>query len=111
MKVKRNALNQLKLMICKLKRPIITREGFALCQKSDLFDAEWYIRQYPDVKTKGINPLEHYLRFGGIEGRDPSSEFSSQWYMDTYEDVKKSGINPLLHYLLYGRNEGRKPKE
>lgn len=110
MKKRQNLIALTKLMIRKIKRPVVSREGYDLCRTSDLFDSEWYISQYPDVKASGLDPLAHFLLYGGIEGRDPSEKFSSQWYINTYPDVKKSGINPLVHYLLYGKNEGRKPK-
>ena len=74
---------------------------------SFLFDADWYLDRYRDVRDAGIDPALHYLVHGGVEGRDPSPSFSSSWYLDTYEDVRAARINPLLHYLLHGRSEGR----
>jgi hypothetical protein len=56
-----------------------------------------------------MDPAQHYLEFGGFEGRDPSPYFSSQWYLEQYPDVKAAGINPLLHYLQSGLAEGRMP--
>ncbi|WP_323813315.1 glycosyltransferase family 2 protein [Cellvibrio sp. NN19] len=38
---------------------------------SKKFDAEWYLRQYPDVAKGKISPLEHYETFGKSEGRFP----------------------------------------
>ncbi|MER9743949.1 sulfotransferase [Mesorhizobium sp. M0187] len=74
---------------------------------SFLFNAEWYLDHYPDVRDAGVDPALHYLVHGGIENRDPSPSFSTSWYLDTYEDVRTARINPLLHYLLHGRFEGR----
>jgi len=102
--------HRLAMIIIIIKRPLITRDEFDLCRNSSFFDAKWYLSHNPDVKKSGLDPLEHYLLYGGIEGRDPSDKFSSQWYMDTYKDIKKVGINPLIHYLKYGKNEGRKTK-
>jgi hypothetical protein len=79
-----------------------------LLRESALFDGNWYLANNPDVAKTEMDPLLHYYRYGGFEGRDPSLGFSSRWYLDTYEDVKKAGINPLVHYLRYGREEGRK---
>ena len=78
-----------------------------LIRTSGLFDKAWYLENYPDVAEDNIDPLLHYLQFGGFEGRDPGRNFSSAWYSNTYEDVKKARINPLVHYLKYGRKEGR----
>ena len=33
------------------------------------FDREWYLQEYPEVGFSGIDPLDHYLRFGIDEGR------------------------------------------
>lgn len=77
---------------------------------SGLFDAEWYLEQYPDVAAAGVHPVEHYLRHGAAEGRDPSQHFSSRGYLRAYEDVARAGVNPLLHFLSSGKAEGRSQK-
>lgn len=74
---------------------------------SELFDPEYYLSNNPDVKKAGVDPFEHFLNFGGLEGRDPSPGFDSSWYLDINADVKAAGINPLLHYLQFGKAEGR----
>jgi hypothetical protein len=79
-------------------------------QASGLFDRNWYLTQNPGVARANVNPLLHYMVYGGLEGRDPGPDFSSRWYLDTYEDARTSGINPLIHYLKYGRKEGRTGK-
>jgi hypothetical protein len=76
-------------------------------QQSELFDHAWYLRRYPDVCKKGMDPLKHYLRYGATEGRDPGPGFSTRDYLRRYPDVATSGINPLLHYVRYGIGEGR----
>jgi len=78
-----------------------------LIRLSGLFDEAWYLANNPDVAQAKVDPVFHYLRYGGFEGRDPGPKFSSAWYLETYGDVKKAGINPLVHYLKFGREEGR----
>jgi len=78
-----------------------------IIRSSGLFDRSWYLAQNPDVAQAKVNPLLHYLRFGGFEGRDPSPNFCSAFYLDTYTDVKSARINPLVHYFMYGKTEGR----
>ena len=78
-----------------------------IIKKSDLFDEEFYLNLYADVKNNCIDPIEHYLKFGWKEGRHPSLKFDARAYLDAYPDVKKSGMNPLLHYILFGKKEGR----
>ena len=38
---------------------------------SSLFSADWYLARNPDVALAGLNPMQHYLRYGAAEGRDP----------------------------------------
>ncbi|MGN1105558.1 MAG: glycosyltransferase [Huintestinicola sp.] len=78
-----------------------------LKQIRDSFDAVYYIFNYPEVMEKGMDPLVHYLWYGGYEGCDPNSEFCSEQYLKDYPDVKSSGINPYVHYCLSGRAEKR----
>lgn len=85
-------------------------EYLEVINKSDFFDTDFYLRNNADVAGKDINPAEHYLRYGGLEGRNPSSEFDSGWYLSQYPDVAAANMNPLLHYLLHGQAEGRLPK-
>lgn len=76
---------------------------------SRFFDADWYLKTYPDVAEGSMNPAEHYLKFGADEGRDPSQDFDTQWYLQANPDVREFGINPLIHFLNDGQAEGRAP--
>src|SRR5262249_36240733 len=42
-----------------------------LLARSSLFDPKWYLVTYPDIRDAGVDPLEHYLLYGGFEGRAP----------------------------------------
>ena len=98
---------KLHYLLCKAIRFLKEMQELNKIRRSGLFDEHWYLENNPDVAQAKVKPGLHYLRYGGIEGRDPSPDFSSKFYLDTYEDVKKAGINPLIHYLRYGRKEGR----
>lgn len=76
-------------------------------RRSKLFDRDWYIKRYPDVKSRGMDPIKHYLKYGAKEGRDPCAAFHTTSYVSRYPDVASAGINPLVHYLKHGRREGR----
>lgn len=78
-----------------------------LIERSGLFDTEFYLTNRPDVKDKGIDPIEHYLNLGWKENSDPSANFSTGHYLSLYSDVRDSGQNPLLHYIKAGKQEGR----
>ena len=85
-------------------------QDIALIQSSGLFNAEWYLKAYPDVAKEGVDPLEHYLRYGAAEGRNPSTAFATEFYLNMNPDVREAAMNPLLHYIKFGRQEGRLPK-
>lgn len=78
-----------------------------LLRESKLFDPIWYLNRYPDVRSRGMDPIRHYLRYGADEGRDPGPAFSTAGYRTRHPDVATAGINPLIHYLRHGREEGR----
>ncbi|SJN11466.1 Glycosyltransferase [Halomonas citrativorans] len=87
------------------------QEQISLLEKSELFDAKWYLDKYKDVAKANINPIEHYIKFGAIEGRNPSPLFDTEYYVLTYPDIAASGLHPLLHYLRDGVKEQRKTQE
>lgn len=80
-----------------------------IIRASGLFDAAWYLEAYPDVAVREVDPLEHYIRYGAREGRDPNRLFSSSWYLASNPDVTESGLNPLVHFVVRGAKEGRSP--
>ncbi|MDR3537270.1 MAG: glycosyltransferase [Acetobacteraceae bacterium] len=73
------------------------------------FDATWYLKRYPDIAAAGLDPLDHFVRHGIAEGRDPNPWFISDWYREHYPDIAASGANPLIHYLQTGASELRNP--
>lgn len=82
-------------------------DDMKLLAASGWFDRAWYGARYPDIQTHGIDPAEHYLRFGAMEGRDPGPKFSTRAYLKAYPDVKESSMNPLIHFLRHGQANGR----
>ncbi len=82
-------------------------DNVSLISSSLLFNAKWYLAEYPDVARAGMDPAQHYLQFGVLEGRDPGPNFSSINYLRANPDVQDAGINPLIHYIKHGEGEGR----
>ncbi len=76
-------------------------------RKNGGFDVLYYCAKYKDVLAKGIDPLLHFIWFGGYEGRNPSTEFESKKYLAKYNDVRKRKVNPFSHYVVYGKTEKR----
>lgn len=75
--------------------------------ESGLFDADLYLKENADVAAAEMDPLDHFLLYGGVEGRRPSTKFNGELYLAANPDVAAAECNPLLHYLHYGRDEGR----
>lgn len=87
-----------------------TQRQIRLIKSSALFQEKWYLDHYPDVATTGMNPMSHFLKFGGSEGRDPGPGFNSAWYLKNYRNAILPGLNPLVHYLEQGRELGYLPE-
>ena len=47
--------------------------------RSDMFDKDWYLLNYPDVFAAQVDPLDHYLRHGWREGRLPTQWFTQEF--------------------------------
>lgn len=79
----------------------------ALCE--GLFDAAYYLERNPDVAAAGLEPLAHFLEYGGRELRDPNPLFDCAFYVRQCPEVVQAGENPLLHYVTRGAAQGYDP--
>lgn len=59
---------------------------------SDLFDSAWYLDAYIDVKSAGVDAVEHYERHGWRERRAPNSHLSGN------EIEQAVGDEILIHH-------------
>lgn len=84
------------------------RDDIRIIAGSGLFDRAAYLARYPDVAASGMDPVEHYVRHGADEGRDPAAGFDTAFYKRENPDVAASGMNPFRHYVEFGRAEGRR---
>ncbi|MHA1279824.1 MAG: glycosyltransferase [Candidatus Helarchaeota archaeon] len=80
---------------------------YFLIARSGNFDSLYYLENYPDVRKSDTDPLMHFIKYGWMEGRNPSLEFNTKIYLRKNEDVSRSRINPLIHYIKHGSKEGR----
>ncbi|WP_311950126.1 glycosyltransferase [Halomonas piscis] len=79
---------------------------------SELFDAAWYLAEYPDIARTGMGPVRHYLEYGAREGRDPGPWFDTHHYLSQLpleQAPLPDGKPPLLHYLAVGKAQGLEP--
>jgi lipopolysaccharide biosynthesis protein len=89
----------------KIAEPSI-EECAELIRESGLFDPEFYRSHNEDVATSNHDPLDHFMRYGYREGRDPSATFNTRYYARVaLRDYGWDG-NPLVHYILEGRAKG-----
>lgn len=72
-------------------------------QETAGFDADWYLRAYPDVAAAGLDPLLHYLQSGWREGRSPAADFDGVFYRMTVSAPVAPDLCPLVHYNRAGR--------
>mgnify|MGYP001604554933 CR=1 FL=1 len=68
-------------------------------RNSGLFDPEWYLTRYPDVRRAGMDPLRHFVRHGHFEGRSPGPNFDAVTYLAANPDAEKSSLSPFAHFL------------
>ncbi|POA21768.1 hypothetical protein C1886_04115 [Pseudomonas sp. FW300-N1A1] len=93
--------------VLRVRRDFFNKATVRQLRDSSLFDADYYLGRYPDVREQGIDPLKHYMLHGWREGRDPSALFSTLKYLSENPDVAAARVNPLIHFLKCGQLEGR----
>ena len=107
--IKRTLAWRLTTPVRRIAAKLQRRSDLKLIAASGAFDRDWYLENYPDIRSTGVDPALHYLEYGASEGRDPNPLFDSDWYLEQYPDVRAAGLNPLIHYLRHGAVEGRDP--
>ena len=90
-----------------LKKLISQIKDYYVIKSSGLFERDFYLSRYGDIRENKKDPILHYVRHGLYEFRDPSIAFNTKYYLENYPDVAQSGVNPFVHYIRYGRSEGR----
>lgn len=71
---------------------------------SPYFDKKWYVKEYEDV---AIDPVQHYMKFGYKEGKNPSPLFDGKAYLDSLTDIRELSVNPLLDMEMCALRERR----
>ncbi|MPZ53468.1 MAG: hypothetical protein GEU79_12175, partial [Acidimicrobiia bacterium] len=70
----------------------------------DAFDDDFYLKRYLDVAASGIDPFEHFMRYGWSEGRNPVPDFSPNYYRSWAPDLAPD-VNPFIHWITKGRHD------
>ena len=76
---------------------------------SEVFDRDYYLSRYDDVRRSNNDPLDHFIDTGWRQGRRPNLLFDTAFYIRENSDVMDPGLNPLYHYLTIGREIGLRP--
>lgn len=71
-----------------------------IINESQLFDEEYYLSTYLDVKESGVDPVIHYVKNGAREGRNPSESFKTKEYITSNPELFKMKSNPLVHFIM-----------
>jgi GT2 family glycosyltransferase/glycosyltransferase involved in cell wall biosynthesis len=85
------------------------RRHAAVIESSGLFDRDWYLAKYPDVRAMGVDPVLHYVKFGSRRGLYPNPMFDSDWYLAGNQALRDKGGNPLVHFIRHGWRLGKDP--
>jgi hypothetical protein len=76
---------------------------------SGLFDAEFYLERYPDIREARVDPLQHYVIHGEAEYRQPNRFFYPRYYRRLYMSGVPAEYNALQHYTEVGERSGARP--
>lgn len=82
---------------------------------SSVYDYEYYINKYPDVRraygSDKVKTLRHFVLYGMKEGRRGNEEFDVYYYQGRYKDLQKAYGDDLVkyyqHFIRTGKEEGR----
>ena len=84
---------------------------------SAVFDADYYLKNNPDVAKWANNDkdkaLQHFINCGMAEGRRGNEAFDVQNYYNEYPDLRAAFGTDIVryyeHYATFGKAEGRHP--
>lgn len=86
----------------------LNAESRDIITKSGLFDENWYLEEYEDVKINKLDPINHFLEMGFYEGCKPSSNFNQDINSECYSI---ENLHPFIYYILYSHIEFSKEFE
>lgn len=74
---------------------------------SPYFDREYYLKEYPDIPSCGIDPFDHFCLYGVTEGRSPCEYYSYKFYTNQNKDIPHDPLSALVHFVSHGDSEMR----
>ena len=64
-----------------------------------MFDEDWYLKRYPDVRADGILPIRHFVRHGIAENRLPGPNFDPEAFLRDCPEAAESPLPPFEQFL------------
>lgn len=83
---------------------IWTEKGISLFDRKNtvarqIFDAEWYLKNNPNLAQSNMDPYAHFSKIGWIEGQSPCFLFDTKWFSRKYAAYLDSKTNPLDYFV------------
>lgn len=75
------------------------KKDYLKIKNSNIFNTEYYLEKYTDVKSANIDPIRHYIEYGAYELRNPNRYFDTKEYYIKHPAIIIDNVNPLVHYL------------
>lgn len=101
-KIKQNIKKQFKKEKNSSLSEFIELKSHEIIESSELFDEEFYLSHYPEVKFSKFDPIDHFLKFGVKEKCNPNEYFDVGEYFEYFLEGEQISINPFVHFILYG---------
>jgi hypothetical protein len=105
------ALSPLHWLVMRLPKRRSTVPPEVQAEARRLFEPDYYLTHYPDILAQGRATLEHFIRFGSNEYRNPNAWFNTYWYVHEYPEARQSRLTAFEHYLWRGRSLGYRPND
>jgi len=94
-------------MLTRKKNSTKLEKAIAAVHATGLLQPEWYRNQNPDVARAGMDPTEHYVRYGERENRRPNPYFEPNWYKARAKGANNFDGPALVHYSQIGWKKER----
>ena len=69
-------------------------------------DRSYYCARNVDVALAGVDPVEHYLKYGFAEGRTPNLWFDASFYNSIRPNGPHADLPDFIHYMKIGKQQG-----
>lgn len=96
-----SSINKIYLSSIKYRKlPKALRKEAVTIALSGMFDEKFYLEQYPDVRKTGVAPLNHFIKYGWKEGRNPNKDFNTSFYLNTFPDIREIRNFNIVDYSI-----------